>query len=327
MTAPHEPQSLRVADDYSHLDPELRRKVEYNSQPGLFGLTAAPVVWRNVYLMIVLHAIAAVGGVMGVRAKLATLFYYIPVGLFSALGVTAGAHRLWAHKTYKAALPVRIFFMLCNCVAMQNDILEWSRDHRVHHKYTETDADPHNAKRGFFFAHVGWLMLRKHPQVLIKGRNVDMSDLRADPVVMFQHRFYLPLCLVFTVILPVFIPWYFWGEDFWVSFFLIFGLRYMLSLHFTWLVNSAAHLWGSHPYDQTINPSDNRFVSVFALGEGYHNYHHTFPYDYSTSEWGPTLNVTTIILDYLAGFGLVYDRKQVTRESIDRVRKRIGDKA
>lgn len=70
----------------------------------------------------------------------------------------------------------------------QNDIYEWARDHRVHHKYSETDADPHNATRGFFFAHIGWLMVRKHPDVIEKGKKLELSDLKADKVVMFQRR-------------------------------------------------------------------------------------------------------------------------------------------
>lgn len=70
----------------------------------------------------------------------------------------------------------------------QNDIFEWARDHRVHHKFSETDADPHNAKRGFFFAHIGWLLVRKHPDVIEKGGKLDLSDLKADEVVMFQRR-------------------------------------------------------------------------------------------------------------------------------------------
>lgn len=60
--------------------------------------------------------------------------------------------------------------------------------HRVHHKFSETDADPHNAKRGFFFSHIGWLMMRKHNDVFIKGASVDMSDLEKDPIVMFQKK-------------------------------------------------------------------------------------------------------------------------------------------
>lgn len=77
-------------------------------------------------------------------------------------------------------------FCLSPCV--QNHIYEWSRDHRVHHKHSETNADPHNAKRGFFFSHVGWVMVRKHPCVIEKGQKIDLSDLKADKVVMFQKR-------------------------------------------------------------------------------------------------------------------------------------------
>ena len=185
-------------------------------------------------------------------------------------------------------------------------------------------ADPHNTKRGFFFAHVGWLLMKKHPDVIIKGRNIDLSDLKRDPVVMFQRRHYGIFCLVFSVILPSFIPWYFWGESLWTSFVLLFALRYVLTLHTTWLVNSAAHFRGSRSYDKHINPADNALVALAAIGEGWHNYHHTFPYDYSTSEWGPSVNLTTIIIDFLAGLGLVYDRKQVSQQAIERVKKRLG---
>lgn len=71
---------------------------------------------------------------------------------------------------------------------IQNDIHEWARDHRVHHKYSETDADPHNATRGFFFSHVGWLLCRKHPLIREKGKGIDMSDLEKDAVVAFQKK-------------------------------------------------------------------------------------------------------------------------------------------
>jgi len=69
-----------------------------------------------------------------------------------------------------------------------NDIIEWSRDHRTHHKFSETDADPHNAKRGFFFSHVGWLLCRKHPDVIEKGKCIKIEDLLADPVLQFQRK-------------------------------------------------------------------------------------------------------------------------------------------
>lgn len=74
----------------------------------------------------------------------------------------------------------------------QNDIIEWSRDHRVHHKFSETNADPHNAKRGFFFSHMGWLLVRKHPDVAERGKVLDVADILADPVCMVQRKYVQP---------------------------------------------------------------------------------------------------------------------------------------
>lgn len=70
----------------------------------------------------------------------------------------------------------------------QDSAIDWARDHRMHHKYSETDADPHNATRGFFFSHIGWLLVRKHPELKRKGKGLDLSDLYADPILRFQKK-------------------------------------------------------------------------------------------------------------------------------------------
>ena len=315
-------------DEIAKLEPKLQQLIkEYQSLPVFerwFGFQA-PIVWRNVAKMLILHGIASLALYYGPKATWGSWILFPVLFLCSNFGVTAGAHRYWTHKSYKATLPFQIILMCLNSISMQNDILDWCRDHRVHHKYSETSADPHNAKRGFFFAHIGWLMMKKHPDIFIKGRNVDISDLKRDPIVTFQHHYYLILALMFSILLPVMIPWYFWSESPWIAFIFLVVFRYVMTLHATWLVNSAAHLWGSRNYDKNINPSDNRLVSFAAIGEGWHNYHHTFPYDYGTSEWGPSINLTTIVIDFLAAMGLVYDRKQVSQQAIERVRKRVGD--
>lgn len=308
----------------SEMDSKIDKLVKKNSEPGPYGLQTK-IVWRNVILLSIFHVLALFGLFCAPLCKWKSWIFFCVYDLCSGLGVTAGAHRLWAHKTYKAKLPYRIMLMLFNCIAVQNHILEWCRDHRVHHKFTETDADPHNAKRGFFFAHMGWLLMRKHPQVLLKGSTVDMSDLESDPVLTFQRRHYSKLILIFSVIVPTMLPWLWWGENPINALLFLAFFRYVYSLHMTWLVNSAAHLWGKKPYDKTMNPAENLLVAILALGEGFHNYHHTFPYDYATSEWGPTWNITTCFIDFCAGIGLVYDRKQVSQEAISRVKKRKGE--
>ncbi|KAL0132488.1 hypothetical protein PUN28_000322 [Cardiocondyla obscurior] len=147
------------------------------------------IVWRNMIAFAYLHLGALYGlYLLLVAASVYTTIWSITIGAFAAIGVTAGAHRLWAHRSYKAKWPMRIILMLLQTTAFQNHIYEWVRDHRVHHKFTDTDADPHNAKRGFFFSHMGWLLIRKHPDVINKGASIDMSDLEKDFVVVWQRR-------------------------------------------------------------------------------------------------------------------------------------------
>ncbi|KAM9847732.1 stearoyl-CoA desaturase b [Aulostomus maculatus] len=283
------------------------------------------LVWRNIILMTLLHIGALYGLILVPSASLQTLVWTVVCFLISALGVTAGAHRLWSHRSYKASSPLRVFLAIANSMAFQNDIYEWARDHRVHHKYSETDADPHNAKRGFFFAHIGWLLVRKHPDVIEKGRKLELSDLKADKVVMLQRRHYKLSVVIFCFMVPMWVPWYFWNETLFAGYFLPVLLRYTLSLNATWLVNSAAHMWGNRPYDQTINPRENRLVAFSAIGEGFHNYHHTFPFDYATSEFGCRLNLTTAFIDLMCFLGLAWDCKKVSKEMIVARIQRTGD--
>jgi stearoyl-CoA desaturase (Delta-9 desaturase) len=188
------------------------------------------------------------------------------VGFIAGFGTTVGAHRLYTHRTFKANAKLRFLLVLFQTIAVQNSLYEWVRDHRVHHKYTDTNADPHNSKRGFFFSHIGWLMCKKHPDVKKFGGRIDMSDLEADPIVMFQHKYYLPLALIFGFVLPISFVCYL-GE----SFAVVWNghiLRYMIGLHIVWMVNSVAHIWGSKPYDKEISPTENYIVGIAALGEG-----------------------------------------------------------
>merc|ERR1712128_122704 len=101
-------------------------------------------------------------------------------------------------------------------------------------------------------------------------------------------------------------------------------VRYVAVLHFTWLVNSAAHFCGMKPYDKTIGPTENMAVSVLAMGEGFHNYHHTFPYDYSTSEWGFSFNMTTVLIEAMAVIGQAYDLRKATPETVKARAARSG---
>lgn len=285
------------------------------------------IVWRNVIAFAYLHTFLVYGTYLLLfKAHWLTFFWTFTIGMAAAQGITAGAHRLWAHRTYKAKLPLRIYLCIMQTIAFQNHIYEWVRDHRVHHKHTDTDADPHNATRGFFFSHIGWLMVKKHKEVFIKGKTIDLSDLKKDPVVMFQKKYYLIIMPLLAFVFPTFVPWYLWNENFWISWYTAGVFRYTLTLNMTWLVNSAAHIWGMKPYDKNIAPSENLLVALAAQGEGWHNYHHVFPWDYKAAELGNySVNFTTAFLDIMQFIGQAYDAKTASKEMIDRRSKRTGD--
>lgn len=267
----------------------------------------------SVYISLV-HIVAIAGLFAIPRCSKETLLWAFLLWPISGFGITVGVHRLWSHRSYEAAWPVRLVLMLCNSIANQGSIYHWSRDHRVHHKYSETDADPHNAMHGFFFAHMGWLLIKKHPDVIKAGREMDFSDLLEDPIVRFQKALDPWFALYMCYVMPAQVASYFWGESFWNAFLVAGGFRYAVVLHFTWLVNSAAHLYGDHPYDVLSFPAENPLVSWCAVGEGWHNWHHKYPFDYAASEFGISsqFNPSKLVIDLLAATGLVWGRKRGT---------------
>lgn len=120
---------------------------------------------------------------------------------FSGLSVTAGYHRLWAHKAYDAHPLIKGLFALGGALALQNSILHWASDHRVHHKHVDdNDRDPYSAGRGFWFSHIGW-MLREYQANCYRDYS-NCRDLQKDKIVMWQHKHYLPLTLTTNFGLP-----------------------------------------------------------------------------------------------------------------------------
>ncbi|OQR75554.1 stearoyl-CoA desaturase 5-like [Tropilaelaps mercedesae] len=221
-------------------------------------------------------------------------------------------------------MPLRIVLMLLQTTAGQNSIYIWCRDHRMHHKYTETDADPHTTTRGMFFAHMGWLMMKKHPEVVRLGKVLDCSDLMADPVVRFQYRWFVPLVILGVGVVPFYV-YRLMGFSPELASFLTLA-RYLILLHGTWCVNSIAHWIGSKPYDKTIRPTESIFTSWLTNGEGFHNFHHVFPFDYKAAElpFSP-LNFSTVLINVMAAIGQVYNLKEASEEMIVKRKARTGD--
>ncbi|DBA00400.1 TPA: hypothetical protein N0F65_012931 [Lagenidium giganteum] len=317
-----EPKGVEEIDDLVPDEPTISAAAK--EIPGRF--TWQDVVWYNVFVLGVWHvaALYTLVAIMPQCSLKELSVLWLSFWFLSGLGITAGAHRLWAHRSYKAKWPLRVFLMLCNSMAFQGSIWEWSRDHRVHHKSSDTNGDPHNSSRGFFFAHCGWVMVRKHPNVFASGKKLNFSDLLADPIVAFQKKFYLSTVLLMCYGFPTAVGYQLGSA--WHGFMVGGIFRHVWVLHMTWCVNSVAHFFGYKPYDRNIRAVENLFVSIGAIGEGYHNYHHKYPSDYATGEWGimsGQWNPTKLFIDICAVLGLATDMKRSRTAAATRERLAI----
>lgn len=290
------------------------------------------MTYKHEYLLppVVAHVLMETGWVIGIytaifHAQIATILWAVVVGFFVMLGVNLGAHRYLPHRCFKATPLLKLLLVIFQTMSGQNSMFTWARYHVLHHKYSDTDADPHNSNRGFYFAHMGWLMMREHPLVLQKLREMDWSEMTKDKLIMFQHNYFLYLYIPLAVIFPVSIPVYFWNESLWNSFFVVYLLQYVTNLHITWSINSVAHRWGQKPYDTRIKAVESMIVTVLTLGDGWHNFHHAFPWDYRMTN--KSFCVSAWVLDFLAYLGLAYDLKMVTPKVVQGHARRHGNTA
>ena len=199
------------------------------------------------------------------------LFFYFLAGL----SITAGYHRLFSHRAYEASAPVRLFFLLFGASAFQNSVLKWGADHRVHHNKVDTDEDPYNINEGFFFAHMGWVMLKQNARCHEKY----VRDLQKDPLVMWQHKYYVYIAVAVGMLLPTLVGGLFFGS--YLGGFALGGLaKIVLIHHCTFFINSLCHCVGTTPYTKSNSAKDSWYVALLTFGEGYHNFHHYFQTDY-----------------------------------------------
>jgi len=274
--------------------------------------------WRNI-LVLLFSPIAAI---------LAIAYYIDQHGLhpgdvaclaamttLTGLAITAGYHRYYSHKTYDCHPVVQVFYLLFGAAALQSPVTIWASEHRDHHRFVDQDRDPYCAKKGFFWAHVGWILYRA------EGRNLDnVADLRDKPFVLTQHRLHVMLGLVVGFGVPFLIGLSYgrpWGGVLWGGL-----LRVVVAHHGTFLVNSAGHFLGRQPYSRTNTSRDSSLLAMLTLGEGYHNFHHAFPGDYRNGvrwyQWDPTK--WWIVL--LAACGLARQLKRTPEVRIQRTLSR-----
>ena len=172
-------------------------------------------------------------------------------------------------------MPLQCFLAIAGAGAVQGSIKWWSRGHRAHHRYTDTQLDPYSAHQGFWWSHVGWMVVKPRGKIGV----ADISDLTRNKVVRWQHTNYLALLFGMGFLLPTAVAGLGWG-DWRGGFFFAGAARLVFVHHSTFAVNSLAHWLGDKPFDDKHTPCDHFFTALCTIGEGYHNFHHQFPMDF-----------------------------------------------
>jgi stearoyl-CoA desaturase (delta-9 desaturase) len=238
------------------------------------------VDWVNSIFLFFISAIAVIGAPIylwnfGLDWLMGSLFvFYI---LATGLSITLGYHRLFSHLSFKAKWPVRLATLVFGACAFENSALSWVSDHRRHHKHTDDDDDPYDISKGFWWAHMGWILFKVNPVPPLDN----VADLRKDKLVMWQYRWDKLLAVGVGLLLPTAIGFISNGWVGALAGLLVVGaLRVFLVQQSTFFINSLCHTVGDQPYSTKCSARDSTVMAFFTFGEGYHNFHHEFQHDY-----------------------------------------------
>lgn len=238
------------------------------------------------------------------------LFGFLLFWALTSVSITAGYHRCFSHRSYESVEWLRVFYLLFGAAAFQGSALKWCTDHRRHHQFVDTDKDPYNIKRGFWYAHLGWLFFDTPEEY----KNYFASDLKKDRWMAFQHRYYLPIAIFMCFFIPILFG-SIWDRPLGG---LVFSgiLRLVVTHHCTFFINSLCHMVGKQSYSDSHSARDSFILAFLTYGEGYHNFHHEFQVDYRNGvrwyQWDPTKWTIQI----LALLGCAKKLRTISREAI-----------
>ncbi len=182
--------------------------------------------------------------------------------IIGSLGTSLGYHRMFTHSTFSVPKWFGYVLGTLGVLALEGGPISWVGMHRAHHTYSDTDLDPHSARKGFWWSHAGWMFF------FTQRAYRDLA-----PKFMKESRFYRFIDKHYLLPqLPLALALYFLGG--WP--FVVYGVlvRIVLLWHSTWLVNSATHKFGYRNYEINDLSRNTWWVALITWGEGWHNNHH-----------------------------------------------------
>ena len=223
--------------------------------------------WNTIFFVAAFHTVAVAALFTFSWQNLAAAVICWWIG--SSWGIGIAYHRLLTHRGFTTSKWMMRFLATCGTFALQSGPISWVTTHRLHHAFTDTDKDPHSPRKGIFWSHMGWIFQGTAQVQSEVTRQRYSPDLMKDPFLRFLDNYYYLTVFAGAAVLFAIGGWTM------VVWAIIF--RTVVSWHFTWLVNSATHLWGYRRFDSRDDSRNNVLVAAVTFGEGWHNNHHAYP--------------------------------------------------
>ncbi|KAK9129384.1 hypothetical protein Sjap_009871 [Stephania japonica] len=227
-------------------------------------------------------------------------------------GVTISYHRNLAHSSFKLPKVLEYLFAYCASHALQGHPIDWVSKHRFHHKYVDTERDPHSPIDGFWFSHINWILDVDY-MIYKVGKRKNVADLRKQFFYVFLMKTYLLHHIAFGILLYKWggMPFLVWGM----------GVRIVLVLHATLLVNSACHVWGRRDWNTRDLSKNNWVVALCTFGEGWHNNHHAFEFSATFQNKWWQVDIGWCVIRLLERVGLATDVKVPSEAQKQKMKK------
>ncbi len=226
--------------------------------------------------------------------------------------ITAGFHRYFAHRSYRTNRFVQFLMAFGGGTAAQKGALWWAAHHRAHHKYSDTEKDVHSPQKGFFWSHMGWVLVPDYSETDWDR----IKDLSKYPELRWLNKFHLvpPVALGLTCYLV--------GG--WSMLFIGFFLSTVLLYHGTFTINSLSHVWGKRRF-VTNDTSRNSFIlALITNGEGWHNNHHYYQAAARQGFYWWEIDLSYYVLRVMSWFRLVRDLRQPPQKILSSNRIKDG---
>jgi fatty-acid desaturase len=253
--------------------------------------------WNTIIFVALFHVLAVTALFFFSWQNLVATF--IVWWISGSWGIGIGYHRLLTHRGFTAPRWLTRFVATCATLALQSGPISWVTTHRIHHAFTDQERDPHSPRHGTYWAHIGWIF-RGTAQVQPEtARRKYSPDLLADPYLVFIDRYYYVSAIIAGGVLFAIGGF---SMVLWAIFF-----RTVVGWHFTWLVNSATHLWGSRRFETRDDSRNNGLIAAVTFGEGWHNNHHAYPRSARHGLTWREFDVNWVQLVVLEKLGLIKD--------------------